>query len=401
MRSHLSSSPSLAALPRAGRRTWGPIWTLAACLAVNGGLCLVGQQNPTSPPDSAAAPGSVQPQQPNAEQASQVSDAQLLQQVQAALDAEPDLHAAGITASVSQGVVTLNGSVADKQLKQKAEQTVRKIAGVQRVVNHVTVGAGTTTPNPGEAAANPALPGTTVPAAQASATPAGNMASPPAGATSMTPGNAAAGGLDTQVMQTFLSDPELNKYALSATVQGDNVVVLHGTLPTPEAKMRARDAARKIAGIKKVRNAIYVNPTITPLSGQRADMQAMGMSNSSPTNPVAATGQATPPPEQNQPPQSSAANPSATPAANAGAEDPASQVQGQFKNDPALASVMVESTPHGLLLTGTVSNKADKKRAATMARQSAPKLRIKNKITVQAAGMATPAAPNGQGTPPK
>jgi len=340
------------------------------------------------------------------------------------LDADPDLHAAGVTASVNQGVVTLQGSVTGKQLKRKAAQTVQSVAGVQRVENHLTVGAAA-----GSSAANPAMPGTTVPvtgaeATSGTATPAGHAATPPTESPATSPAMSGAGsGLDMQVMQALLGDPELSKYALSATVANNNTVVLHGTLPTPEVKLRARSTVKQIAGVKKVRNEIYVNPAITPLQGRRADMQSLGLNGGNAAGTPA--GQASPatPPDQNAAAPNSATpdtsspnvapqtagsqnasqnaaspNAAATPAGNSGGPDLASQVQGQFKNDPALAAVMVESTPHGLLLTGTVASKADKIRAGSMARQAAPNLKIKNKIMVQKNGMASPTA--GQGAPP-
>ena len=411
-------------------------WALTLGLLAWGGIALAGQQAPTSqaptsPPSSPATPGSSSPQASQAGamdaaagQAAPVSDPQLQQQVQAALDADPDLHAAGVTVGVHQGVVTLQGSVAGKRLKRKAAQTVQGVAGVQRVENHLTVGDAA-----GQSGANPAMPGTTVPVTGAdttsgTATPAGHAATPPNETAASSPAMATAGsGLDMQVMQALLSDPELSKYALSATVANNNTVVLHGTLPTPEDKLRARSAVKQITGIRKVRNEIYVNPAITPLQGHRADMQALGLSGSNAAGTPA--GQASPatPPDQNAAapnpatpdtsapnaaPQNAASqnaaqnaaspNAAATPAGNGGGLDPASQVQGQFKNDPALAAVMVESTPHGLLLTGTVANKADKSRAGSMARQTAPNLKVKNKIMVQKYGMASPTG--SQGTPP-
>jgi hypothetical protein len=86
------------------------------------------------------------------------NDAQLQSAVTAALAADPQLRGQQVTATVSQGVVTLNGSVADDVQRTAAEQTAAQVAGVRSIDDSIAVGGqavasadqttGTATPPP-------------------------------------------------------------------------------------------------------------------------------------------------------------------------------------------------------------------------------------------------------------
>jgi osmotically-inducible protein OsmY len=50
-----------------------------------------------------------------------------------------DAHLAGVSATVENGVVTLIGQCEDEACRDNAEKTVKKIEGVKKVVNNITV----------------------------------------------------------------------------------------------------------------------------------------------------------------------------------------------------------------------------------------------------------------------
>ena len=58
---------------------------------------------------------------------------------------QTDASFAGVTASVTDGVVTLTGQCNDENCKTNAEQSVKNIDGVKKVVNNITVAAVTIT----------------------------------------------------------------------------------------------------------------------------------------------------------------------------------------------------------------------------------------------------------------
>ena len=66
-------------------------------------------------------------------------DASLNTQVQQSLSADPNLRGQPITASVANGVVTLNGLVTSDSARTIASGDVAQIAGVKTVVNNLVV----------------------------------------------------------------------------------------------------------------------------------------------------------------------------------------------------------------------------------------------------------------------
>lgn len=79
------------------------------------------------------------------------SDSSVQQSVNEKLTASP-----GVTAEVKEGVVTLNGEVADDAAKMAAEDAVKGVSGVKSVTNNVMVQAAVPPPPP------PAAPDTTI-----------------------------------------------------------------------------------------------------------------------------------------------------------------------------------------------------------------------------------------------
>lgn len=70
---------------------------------------------------------------------SSVSDTELINRVKAALSADPTINPLAIQVSIRAGVVTLSGRVSSPALSQRAEQVVRRIAGVRGVDNQLEV----------------------------------------------------------------------------------------------------------------------------------------------------------------------------------------------------------------------------------------------------------------------
>jgi len=68
-----------------------------------------------------------------------VKDADVQSAVDAALKANSDFS--GLTASVKDGVVTLNGETKSESIKSQAEVTTKSVKGVKNVINNSTVAA--------------------------------------------------------------------------------------------------------------------------------------------------------------------------------------------------------------------------------------------------------------------
>ena len=71
------------------------------------------------------------------------NDSKLQQAVNEKLMAPP-----GVSATVKDGVVTLNGEVTDDTAKQTAEDAAKNVKGVKSVTNHITVQVPVPTPSP-------------------------------------------------------------------------------------------------------------------------------------------------------------------------------------------------------------------------------------------------------------
>ena len=61
---------------------------------------------------------------------------------------QTDANLTGVNATVADGVVTLTGQCADENCRTNAENSVKDIAGVKKVVNNITVAPVTINPDP-------------------------------------------------------------------------------------------------------------------------------------------------------------------------------------------------------------------------------------------------------------
>src|SRR6266851_4186234 len=117
-----------------------------------------------------------------------VPDAQIEANVLKALAGAPQLADQSISTTTVYGTVTLSGTVRDEASRNMAEQLVSNAAGVQKVVDELTIGTGTAAANdapqaqnPNEEGTNPNLQsdGTMAPAQPAQEQSPGNVAAAP------------------------------------------------------------------------------------------------------------------------------------------------------------------------------------------------------------------------------
>ncbi|MGH9535109.1 MAG: BON domain-containing protein [Terriglobales bacterium] len=182
-----------------------------------------------------------------------LSDAEIQQSVQSQINADPSLKASGVSATVVNGRAVLMGVVPDPILKKRAAKLAQSVAGVRGVQNLITVNstaAAVPAANAGGAA------GATLPDG-ATAPPYG----PSGGAASNGPQNGTEGeALQYRVTQALASDPVLGRYAITATVNKNNDVVLRGMVPTKMDKRHAENLVKGMSATYSVKNKIKVNP---------------------------------------------------------------------------------------------------------------------------------------------
>src|SRR5579884_4058129 len=458
-----------------------PGWYLPLALLVAAGMSW-GQQYPNQQQQPMQQPGQQQPgqmqqpgqqpgqmQQPGQQpgQPSATSDTQLQSQVQSAIDANPELKAAGVTATVTNGQVTLMGVVSNDALRQQAKSAASSVSGVTGVQDLITVSPSAATPQqqtqpgqeqqaqpaqpPAQPSAQPGQPAGTPPAsqpgqeqqpgqqptqpaqppAQPSAQP---QAQPPAAQPSETPQQeqqeeqqeqqeetqeqqpgqqpqaqqpsgqpaGSAASLQSQVTSALMNDPQLGKYAVSASVNDKNDVTLTGTVPTKEDKKRAKSVAENISGVHKVHNKIQVNPSVAPMqpssqqppSGQQPPSEQQPQSANEPPS-QAAPGTAAPVTQEQQ---------QTNPATGEQSAEVTQQIQQQLsqalQSDPELSKYNVSGLVTGtgkVTLQGVVPSEADKKHAETLAKGISGVSSVDNKLTVNPS--ATPSAQPAQQPP--
>jgi hypothetical protein len=124
----------------------------AACLVVPFALA----QNS---PDPNTQPGQGQPHSQT-----KTPDAQVEANVIKALAGAPDLANQSITTTTTYGVVTLSGSVGTEALRTEAENIASRTAGVQKVVDELTLGSAVAQSNPPQGSPLPPRPSSDNPA---------------------------------------------------------------------------------------------------------------------------------------------------------------------------------------------------------------------------------------------
>lgn len=446
---------------RPNRRGRGPVLTLLiAGLSLGTAWAQMPNQPPnpapgqTTPGQTAPAPGQppngmrpgqqpeMNPGQNQAENPAQnpaqntapntATDAQLQQSVQNAIDSNPSLKAAGVSATVNNGQVTLMGVVANSSLKREALASARSVPGVNDVQNLVTVSPTAALPS-----SQPAQPGAAPQQPPANAGNSGETA-PPAGAANepAEPNGAALPGanLVTRVNQALMNDPELGKYAITATSNGKGDVTLHGTVPNKADKKEAKTLVRNLAGVRKVHNKLAVNGRVTPMPSPASQPAAQPSGEAAPENPSEPNAAPQPPsssqapnqqppgpadpflaqnqtggqsgsqgttPSQQAPGSAAPVMPSRQQSNNAAGNPAAAsesalqkRVEAALRNDPALAPYNVRAVARRngqVTLSGKVPSRQDKKRAEQVALGVAGVMGVHNKVSVNR--HAQPSAP--------
>lgn len=411
-------------------------FTAIATLAVGAGLCF-GQMQPQQTmqyPRQQNQQPAIPSMAPNG-QSPALSDAQVQQNVQNQLDADPSLKAAGVSATVTNGQVMLMGMVPDNTLKKRAAALARSVAGVNGVENMISV-------SPAAAASEPAAPAATEPNApnhsaapapastpNAAATPAANSAyQPPYGPSARAVrqnglGNGAGGmALETRVTDALASDPVLGRYAITATVNQHNDVTLHGVVPTKMDKRKAKNLVKAMSGVHKVHNKLRVNPNATiltnpkaPEAGGNPGSNAAARIGQNPAGMSPAQQKAHPPGDilasQNaagsgtpvipQQPANASSNPATGAPAAASTADMQQQVTEALHHDPVLQPYDITGVitkPGTVTLQGSVPAKADRKHAEMLVKGIPGITHVHNKIQVNP--NASPATPPDPPSPP-
>ncbi|HUX66462.1 MAG TPA: BON domain-containing protein [Terriglobales bacterium] len=155
--------------------------------------------------------------------------------------------------------------------------------------------------------------------------------------------------LRATILQTLINDPELGQYALAASVDGEDQVVLNGTLPSKEDKELASKLVKSIAGVKGVDNQIQVSAAVAPLAG---------------VAPAAA------------------ATPAATPNAPPSDADVQAAVQNALRAHPELAKVKATVSEEQVTLSGTVANQAGREEAVAVAKKNAAGMGVVDRLKV-------------------
>lgn len=68
-----------------------------------------------------------------------ISDDRIYDQVRQKLANDPDVKGGGFDVAVKDGVVTLKGTVNDKNAREKAEKLTKKVKGVTKVDNQLKI----------------------------------------------------------------------------------------------------------------------------------------------------------------------------------------------------------------------------------------------------------------------
>jgi len=191
-------------------------------------------------------------------------DDQVAKDVRAALARQNSLDDSTITvSSVNGGVVTLSGKADDMSDTLTAVQTARNVAGVRRVANEIQ-GPDTTAQGEGSGSAKTEHHGV-MGKTEDMASSAGKTVGHAAKSTGETvvhgakSASGAAGDMYTTSMVKMRLLADRDTPALDINVDtNDGVVTLFGVVPSPAAKNEAAAEARKVAGVKNVRNELQV-----------------------------------------------------------------------------------------------------------------------------------------------
>jgi len=185
---------------------------------------------------------------------SQQADIGITTKVKSLLDTDRSVpNAAQIQVTTENNVVTLAGPVDSPATKARAVAVAKKVEGVKKVVDNLTVAPGSV------AQAQPAVaPGSD--AAQPAAAP-GSVAEtqPPAVAAAPGPATAPTDTAITQaVKEKLLLQPETSSVNVAVDTH-EGVVTLSGTVKSPQEKEQVIQTARGTQGVLRVEDKLSVS----------------------------------------------------------------------------------------------------------------------------------------------
>lgn len=137
--------------------------------------------------------------------------------IQAALKAEPDLHADAVSVAVHAETVIISGEVADQAVVAKVMEVAQAHAGGVRVSSHLE----------------------TRPERETVTTSAGNQ-------------------LVAEVQKALQRDGRTANLGVTVGVDEKQVISLHGLVPTRESRQAAEEVAGKVTGVTRVDSRLMV-----------------------------------------------------------------------------------------------------------------------------------------------
>jgi osmotically-inducible protein OsmY len=206
--------------------------------------------------------------------------------------------------------------------------------------------------------------------------------------------------LQQQVTQRLQSDASLKDIRVDVK---DGVVVLEGTVPSKEERHRAKEMAKEVDGVRKVKEKVKVeaNAASSAAAGTMGSTATSGMTSTTgttgsqacncPNSGTAQTGTSTQQPAASTASSGAQQQTGSAASSSSNASVEVTQVQNAIRNEPTLANsnVQVNVTNNTVMLNGTVPDEQTKQRAEQVARQSAPNQQIQNNIQVSSSSSAS------------
>ncbi len=313
-----------------------------------------------------------------------VDDSTLNTQIKEQLSADPAMK--NVQATVSNGVVNLDGTVASKADKKRAKQMVAAIPGVRKVHDKLTVNANATV-----------TPGSNEPA-NASAGTKGATSSASTGASSTTPSSTTP---QTPSASAGTTTSTTGGTAASGMPQSDASAGAGAGVGTSGAQTQAG------AGVSGTTSATTPQAPATGAAAsttpQAPATGASTMPQSSTTGTAGASWTSSTLPQSSAPGATAAPAPGTAPAPGAPGDistDLQKQVQTALKHEPTLANDNINAVVAGdtIDLSGTVNSGKERQTALRIAQSFAGNRRVVDHLTVAGQGPgASSVQPQGMG----
>jgi osmotically-inducible protein OsmY len=282
------------------------------------------EQSPanTNQDPTAAAPSTAAPPNPGRD---------LATGVRAAYYTDDTIRAEAIDVSAEQGVITLRGAVRSDAAKQHAVALARNVEGVTRVNDQLTVQPADGSARTGRQPAGGEQP-------------AGTAGSKPADATD----TLQAAAITTSIQAKYFLDPDIKPWTIDVSTATDGTVTLEGTVDDEGSKAEALRIAKDAEGVTRVVDRIAVESGARPAgtAGTGGDTAAMNVSEGWLT----------------------------------------AKIQAKYFTDPDVKARNIDVDVNGgvAVLRGTVATDAERRQAATIARNTEGIREVTNELRVDA-----------------